>query len=95
MWRCPACGRELIVPTPEVLVIPDAPPTLSGKAIASFAFPDPPFVFACLGGVPAILLAVWRLDDNKRKRRALTGRKPALAGIVLGWFGACSLSHYF
>ncbi len=74
------------MPTPEVLVIPDAPATLSGKAIASFVF-GLLFVFACLAGVPAILLGHSALREINRSGGRLHGRKLALAGIVLGWVG--------
>ena len=84
--QCPVCRHELIVPTPEVLVIPDAPPTLSGKAIESFAL-GLLFFFACLSGIPAILIGHAALREINASGGRLYGRKLAIAGITLGWIG--------
>ena len=95
--RCPSCEREFTVPTPvpqtvpepaEVRFIPEEPvPTsISGKAIASLAF-GLLFFFACLSGLPAILLGRRALRDINRGGGRLRGRGMAIAGIVRGVIG--------
>jgi prepilin-type processing-associated H-X9-DG protein len=88
---CPVCRRELIIPKPappEVLIIREEPePTVtSGKAIASLIL-GVLFFFACLSGVPAILLGRQALSDIKLSGGRLRGRGMAIAGIVLGLIG--------
>jgi prepilin-type processing-associated H-X9-DG protein len=88
---CPACRRVLIIPKPappEVLIIREEPePTAtSGKAIASLIL-GVLFFFACLSGVPAILLGRLALLDINLSGGRLRGRGMAIAGIVLGLIG--------
>ena len=89
---CPDCGRELTVPKPaplsEVLFISAeaAPAVNSGKAVASLTL-GVLFFFACLSGVPAILLGRQALSDIGRSGGRLRGRGMAVAGIVLGLIG--------
>jgi prepilin-type processing-associated H-X9-DG protein len=90
--RCPDCGTELTVakptPAPEMSVFPELPePTAtSGKAIASLAL-GVLFFFACLSGVPAIMLGRRALNDIKRSGSRLRGHGMAVGGIVLGLIG--------
>ena len=97
--RCPDCRREFIVPDPapgpEQKVIPwepdftpwePEPAATSGKAIASLAL-GAFFFFACLSGVPAILLGRQALRDISGSKGRLKGRRVAIAGIVLGLVG--------
>lgn len=90
--ECPACGRVLTVPAAapaqEVLFISDEPgeTARSGRAIASFVL-GACFFFACLSGVPAIVLGRQALRDINRSGGRLRGKKLAVAGIVLGVFG--------
>jgi prepilin-type processing-associated H-X9-DG protein len=90
--RCPECGRELTVPKPKPPVELDdipwgpVPAVTSGKAIASFVL-GVLFIFACLSGVPAILLGRQALSDIDRSGGRLKGRRMAVAGIVLGLVG--------
>ena len=70
------------------------PKVTSGKAVASLAL-GVLFFFACLSGIPAILLGREALGDIKRSGGRLRGRGMAIAGIVLGVIGclftlACS-----
>jgi hypothetical protein len=89
---CPVCGLEQVVPK---LSIPDEvlyiagdfdPPVTSGKAIFSFAV-GLLFVFACVSGIPAILLANHALSDIDRSAGRLKGRRLAQAGRILGIIG--------
>jgi Protein of unknown function (DUF1559)/Domain of unknown function (DUF4190) len=95
--RCPVCGRALIVPirapVPETFFISDAPElripsgeVTSGKAIASLGL-GVLFFFACLSGIPAILLGRQALLDIDQSGGRLRGRRMASAGIVLGLLG--------
>jgi prepilin-type processing-associated H-X9-DG protein len=90
--RCPDCARELLVPKPP-------PPSdvlfdswesesrgTSGKAIASLSLGFL-FFFACLSGLPAILLGRQALRDISLSKGRLRGRNMAIAGIVLGGIG--------
>jgi prepilin-type processing-associated H-X9-DG protein len=90
--RCPDCGCELTVPK---LALPSeelfdswesGKTATSGKAVASLAM-GVLFFFACLSGVPAIILGRGALRDIKRSKGRLGGRRIAIAGIVLGVFG--------
>jgi len=63
-----------------------APSVTSGKAIASLAL-GVLFFFACLTGVPAILLGRQALSDIHGSKGRLKGRWLAVAGIVLGLIG--------
>jgi prepilin-type processing-associated H-X9-DG protein len=75
-------------PRPEVEFIPwePEPSVTSGKAIASLAL-GALFFFACLSGVPAILLGRQALGDIHLSGGRLKGRGMAVAGIVLGLIG--------
>jgi prepilin-type processing-associated H-X9-DG protein len=90
--RCPTCGREFTVPKPaqrpEAELIPWElePPVTSRKAIASLGL-GALFFFACLSGVPAILLGRQALSDIRLSKGRLKGRGIAIAGIVLGVIG--------
>ncbi len=90
--RCPVCARESVVPKPsppdEVMFIPgEARPTVtSGKAVASLAL-GVLFFFACLSGIPAILLGRRALGDIKRSGGRFGGGRLATAGIALGVIG--------
>jgi prepilin-type processing-associated H-X9-DG protein len=90
--QCPDCGRESIVPKPSTpdeffFIRGDSEPSeTSGKAIASLML-GVLFFFACLSGIPAILLGQRALDDIKRSGGRLRGRKMATGGIVLGVIG--------
>jgi Protein of unknown function (DUF1559)/Domain of unknown function (DUF4190) len=83
---CPVCGRELIIPMPEILVIRDEPVLLSHKAVASLAL-GVLFFFSCLSNIPAIVLGHSALRDINGSGGRLRGRGMATAGIVLGWTG--------
>jgi hypothetical protein len=90
--RCPDCGRERTVPKPpsssEFLTISDLsePKVTSGKAIASLIL-GVLFVFACLTGVPAIILGCQAIGDIKRSGGLLGGRRMAIAGVIFGLIG--------
>ena len=92
---CPGCGRELIVPllepAEEVLYIRDEPvqPVVSGKALASLVA-GALLPFACLSGLPAILLGRHALRDIDQSAGRLRGRGLAVAGIVLGLIGCAA-----
>jgi hypothetical protein len=58
----------------------------SGHAILSFVL-GLLFVFACVTGLPAILVGRAALDDIARSGGRLRGRKLAIAGIALGMIG--------
>ena len=90
--QCPVCARESVVPKPlpseEVMFIGDeaGSRTTSGKAIASLML-GIVFFFACLSGIPAILLGRLALGDIERSNDRLGGRRMAITGIVLGVIG--------
>jgi len=89
--RCPNCGRELTVPKAAPLeeeLLPWEPEATvtSDKAIASLVM-GALFCFACLTGVPAILLGRQALSDIELSKGRLRGRWMAVAGIVLGVVG--------
>jgi hypothetical protein len=90
--RCTDCGREFVVPKPaprpEADLIPwePEPAVTSGKAIVSLAL-GALFFFACLSGVPAILLGRQALSDIRTSKGRLKGKGMAVAGIVLGVIG--------
>ncbi|APW61988.1 DUF1559 domain-containing protein [Paludisphaera borealis] len=89
--RCPGCGGELTLPepaSPGAWLLPEEPePTAtSGKAIASLAL-GALFFFACLSGLPAILIGRDALKDINRSKGRLRGRGMAISGIVLGVIG--------
>lgn len=90
--ECPTCGRVLTVPSgspsPDVVFISDNldQSTLSVRAFASFGL-GACFFFACLSGVPAILLGRQALRDIDRSGGRLRGKWMAVTGIVLGVFG--------
>jgi prepilin-type processing-associated H-X9-DG protein len=98
--RCPGCGRELIVPkpapSPEVLFISDVsePTGTSGKAIASLTL-GVLFFFACLSGVPAILLGRQALSDIGLSGGRLRGRGMAIGGIIFGVIGCLATIAFF
>jgi prepilin-type processing-associated H-X9-DG protein len=97
---CPVCGRKTMVAKPappsEVLFIPwePEPTTVSGKAIASLAF-GVLFFFACLTGLPAIILGQMAVRDIERSGGRLKGWWLATAGIVLGIFGCLFTIAFF
>ena len=90
--RCPDCGRELNVPKPSLLLedewIPFKPQltVTSGKAIASLLF-GALFFFACLSGIPAILLGRGALHDIRQSGGRVVGKRMATTGIALGLIG--------
>jgi prepilin-type processing-associated H-X9-DG protein len=90
--QCPKCGQLLTIPEaappPEVVYIPVEPEPIatSAKAIVSFVL-GLLFVFACITGLPAILIGRAALDDIARSGGRLRGRRLAIAGIVLGLIG--------
>jgi prepilin-type processing-associated H-X9-DG protein len=90
--RCPGCGREFTVPEPapapqvERIAWEPKPAVTSDKAVASLAL-GALFFFACLSGVPAILLGRRALIDIDRSGGKLRGRGMAITGIVLGVIG--------
>jgi hypothetical protein len=97
--RCPACGRELIVPQPKPIF--DAaladfeerefiPRETSGKAIASLVLGLCSFVAWCLTGIPAIIFGILGLIEVENPKTRKTGRGMAIAGIILG-----SLTSFF
>ena len=89
---CPVCGRELIIPMPEILVIRDEAVLLSHKAVASLAL-GVLFFFSCLSNIPAIVLGHSALRDINGSGGRLRGRGMATAGIVMGWIG-CLLTLF-
>ena len=90
--RCPDCGRAVTVPKPSLLLedewIPFKPEltVTSGKAIASLVL-GALFFGGCLTGVPAILLGRHALADIRLGGARVTGKRMAIAGIVLGVIG--------
>jgi prepilin-type processing-associated H-X9-DG protein len=90
--RCPDCGREFTVPRrpsrpdEEFVAWGQKPSVTSGKAIASIAL-GVFFVFACLSGIPAIILGWQALSDIRQSGGQLKGRRLAVAGIVFGLIG--------
>jgi prepilin-type processing-associated H-X9-DG protein len=94
--RCPDCGREFRVPAierkpepepaPAVVFIDDGPPRTSVNAYLSLLF-GLFFVFACLTGIPAILLGVSARREIARRGGRLRGRAAANVGIGLGVVG--------
>jgi prepilin-type processing-associated H-X9-DG protein len=90
--RCPVCGRELTAPKPETPWDPEfvpwasKPSATSGRAIASLVL-GALFFFACLSGVPAIILGRQALSEIDRSAGRLKGRWMAVTGIVLGVIG--------
>ncbi len=95
---CPDCRRMVAVPVPampsELFVIADEPSRTSGKAIASFAL-GLAFIFACLTGIPTIILGVLALGEIDRSGGRLRGRKLAIAGITFGVIGCLFTFGYF
>jgi len=89
---CPACRRESTVPKPtppsEVMFLSDeaGAKMTSGKAIASLTLGFL-FLFACVSGIPAIVLGRLALGDFRRSGGRLGGTRMAIAGIVLGVIG--------
>jgi prepilin-type processing-associated H-X9-DG protein len=83
-------------PWPELEFIPGKPePSVtSGKAIASLAL-GTLFFFACLSGMPAILLGRQALSDIHLSGGRLKGRRMAVAGIVLGVIGCLFTASFF
>ncbi len=90
--ECSICGREMLVPKPaaldEILHIPgdfDQPVT-SVKALLSVVI-GCLFFFACLSGIPAIILGNNALRDIDRSGGRIRGRGLAMTGRILGIFG--------
>ena len=89
---CPGCGPSSSCPRSrrpeEVLYIPDEPvqPVTSGKAIASLLV-GILLPFACLSGVPAILLGRRAMSDIDQTHGPAPRPGPGVAGIVLGLIG--------
>jgi prepilin-type processing-associated H-X9-DG protein len=81
---------------PEAELIPwePEPSATSGKAIASLAL-GALFFFACLSGIPAIILGRQALSDIRLSKGRLKGRKMAVAGIVLGVIGCLVTASVF
>jgi len=75
-------------PPPELLLLAEIaePTAISGKAIASLTL-GVLFFFACLTGVPAIMLGREALSDIKLSGGRLYGRGMAVAGIIFGVIG--------
>ncbi|WZO99014.1 DUF1559 domain-containing protein [Isosphaeraceae bacterium EP7] len=93
--RCPSCGRECRQPMFDLGDRDFAVGSVtSGKAIASVAL-GALFFFACLSGVPAILLGQFALDDIKRGGGRIRGRRLAIAGIALGVVGCLYTLGFF
>ena len=93
--RCPACGRESVVPkpgSPEVMVIgeEERPARTSVAANVSLVL-GLCFFLGFLTGVPAILVGGYALSKIGRSGGRLRGRGRAIVGIVLG-IGACVLT---
>lgn len=90
--ECSACGRVHVVPKPEwpggagELAWEPPPAELSRKAVASLAL-GILFFFACVTGLPAIILGVEALRDIDRNKARLRGRALARWGIGLGILG--------
>ncbi len=99
-FRCPDCGRELVVPKPgsageELFDSWETPgPHTSRKAIASLVL-GCLFFFVCFSGMPAIHLGMDALRDIKASKQRLRGRRMAIAGIVLGLFGCLLTAAFF
>ena len=79
-------GAEAVPWEPDFTPWEPEPAATSGKAIASLAL-GALFFFACLSGVPAILLGRQALRDINGSKGRLKGRRLAIAGIVLGLVG--------
>lgn len=98
--QCPACGLLVMVPglksapAPEVVFLSGNPTATSGKAVASLAM-GVLFFFACLSGIPAILLGRQALIDINRSGGQLRGKKRAVIGIVLGVMGCLFTVGFF
>jgi prepilin-type processing-associated H-X9-DG protein len=97
--RCAACGRELTIPgvaPPVELMVPEesGPAVTSGKAILSLVL-GLVFVFACLSGVPAIIVGRDALRDIDRSKGRLRGRRMAIAGVVFGVIGCLFTVAFF
>ncbi|WP_076347749.1 DUF1559 domain-containing protein [Paludisphaera borealis] len=83
-----AAPEPELATSPEVLFIGDEPePTATSlKAVVSLVLGSL-FFFACLSGLPAILLGSYALLEIGRSQGRLRGRVMAIAGIVLGMIG--------
>ena len=92
-FSCPNCGRELVVPkgSDDPYASPMSYERLesgtSGKAIASLVLGLLSFLCFFFTGIPAIILGAMGLSDIG-KRKGLTGKGLAIAGIVTGAIGS-------
>jgi prepilin-type processing-associated H-X9-DG protein len=90
--RCPNCRREIVLPkTPlllddELLPWGSERPVFSRNAIASLIL-GVFFFFACLTGIPAIVLGWQALNEIRSSGGQIKGRRMAVAGILLGLIG--------
>jgi type II secretory pathway pseudopilin PulG len=93
---CAKCGRTLqtaaspasgTVPQPAAPAEFIAPPTTSGKAVASLICG---FLFFFLpAALAAIVLGHLSLTDIRKSAGRLTGHGIAVAGLILGYLGVC------
>ena len=97
--RCPACGRELMIPKPDFVPLDELAPIpeqiavarrtrtqTSGKAVVSLVLGLCSFLTGFLAGIPAIILGRLGLADICDPDKDVDGKGLAIAGIVLGSF---------
>jgi prepilin-type processing-associated H-X9-DG protein len=99
--RCPACGRDLVIPGLAPLepiggelepgLEKGAPERTSGKAIASLVLGITSLFCLIFTGFPAIILGVLGLRDIDRSHGRVTGKGMATTGIVLGGISSTML----
>ncbi len=88
---CRVCGKQILTPVattnpPVVMGVPAVPARTSGKAVASLIC-GILFIFI-LPAILAIVLGHLALSEIKRSNGRITGNGLAIAGLVLGYFGA-------
>src|SRR5579872_4074319 len=92
---CSSCGKPVEAGPPAAAAIPVqttnlppgfiAPPTTSGRAVASLLFGF--LFFAFPFAVAAVVLGHLALSEIRKSAGRITGRGIAVGGLVLGYFG--------